>query len=117
MQTIFEWDQSKAEANFHKHGVRFEEAQTVFTDPLAITMYDFAGGVRGKHYRALREDGYIVRIRNDDGTVTEHCIAGERVVILEPDVYEHFPNSQAVNRALRALIAIEGQTRGAGAIE
>jgi len=40
MQTLFEWDRRKAEANLYKHGVSFEEAQTVFTDPLAITMPD-----------------------------------------------------------------------------
>ena len=40
MQTLFEWDRRKAEANLRKHGVSFEEAQTVFTDPLAITLPD-----------------------------------------------------------------------------
>jgi uncharacterized DUF497 family protein len=40
MQTLFEWDGRKAEANLRKHGVSFEEAQTVFTDPLSITLAD-----------------------------------------------------------------------------
>jgi len=31
----FEWDPGKAEANVTKHGVTFEEAETVFGDPLA----------------------------------------------------------------------------------
>ena len=31
----FEWQASKAEANIKKHGVGFEEAFTVFADPLA----------------------------------------------------------------------------------
>ena len=31
----FEWQVSKAETNFRKHGVGFEEALTVFADPLA----------------------------------------------------------------------------------
>lgn len=31
----FEWQASKGEANFRKHGVGFEEALTVFADPLA----------------------------------------------------------------------------------
>jgi uncharacterized DUF497 family protein len=31
----FEWQASKAEANFRKHGVGFEEALTAFADPLA----------------------------------------------------------------------------------
>lgn len=40
MKTLFEWDEEKAKANLQKHGVSFEEAQTVFTDPLAITIPD-----------------------------------------------------------------------------
>lgn len=31
----FEWDSGKAAANARKHGVSFEEAVTVFRDPLA----------------------------------------------------------------------------------
>ncbi len=33
----FEWDTRKATANEKKHGVSFQEAGTVFGDPLAIT--------------------------------------------------------------------------------
>jgi hypothetical protein len=36
----FEWDPGKAKANARKHGVRFEEAVTVFGDPLAVTFDD-----------------------------------------------------------------------------
>jgi hypothetical protein len=36
----FEWDPQKAEANFKKHGISFQEAATVFGDPLAITFPD-----------------------------------------------------------------------------
>ena len=35
MSLKFEWDRRKAAANFSKHGVSFEEAFTVFADPLA----------------------------------------------------------------------------------
>ncbi len=31
----FEWDPAKAQANLKKHGISFEEAQTVFDDPFA----------------------------------------------------------------------------------
>jgi hypothetical protein len=34
----FEWDPRKAEANLRKHGVSFDEASTVFGDPLAATV-------------------------------------------------------------------------------
>ena len=35
----FQWDASKAESNRKKHGVTFEEAVTVFYDPLAATFH------------------------------------------------------------------------------
>jgi uncharacterized DUF497 family protein len=36
----FEWDQEKADYNYHKHGVSFEEATEVFGDPLSKTIID-----------------------------------------------------------------------------
>ena len=36
----FEWDSKKAIANERKHGVAFEEASTIFGDPLAFTFLD-----------------------------------------------------------------------------
>lgn len=36
----FEWDQSKAASNLNKHGVSFEEAKTVFDNPLAVIFDD-----------------------------------------------------------------------------
>jgi uncharacterized protein len=40
MELLFEWDESKARANSRKHKVSFEEAKTVFNDPLLITFPD-----------------------------------------------------------------------------
>jgi len=37
---IFEWDEQKAAGNLKKHGVSFQEAKTVFGDPLSITVAD-----------------------------------------------------------------------------
>ena len=48
--------------------------------------YDFSGGVRGKH-------------------ATRYA-AGTNVVVLDPDVAAVFPNSVAVNEALRALVPL-----------
>jgi uncharacterized DUF497 family protein len=42
MSVRFEWDQDKAKANFKKHGVSFDEASTVFNDPLAFVFDDEA---------------------------------------------------------------------------
>ena len=54
------------------------------------TEYDFSKGVRGK---------YVGRVRG-----------GGKVVILEPDVAELFPDSRAVNRALKAIAEIVKRT-------
>lgn len=38
MGLLFEWDNKKARQNLKKHGVSFEEAATVFGDPLSLTI-------------------------------------------------------------------------------
>jgi uncharacterized DUF497 family protein len=37
---IFQWDVEKADSNLRKHGVSFDEAASVFADPLSITISD-----------------------------------------------------------------------------
>jgi hypothetical protein len=46
--------------------------------------YDFSGGVRGKYARRYRE--------------------GTNLVLIDPDLSEEFPDSEAVNRALRTVL-------------
>ena len=36
----FKWNQSKSKINFQKHGISFEEAQSVFYDDFAIEFFD-----------------------------------------------------------------------------
>jgi hypothetical protein len=70
--------------------------------------YDFTGkqGVRGKYYRAYRQ-GHTVRINRTDGTAdVQYFTLEEGAVMLEPEVRAYFPNSEAVNAALRSLIAL-----------
>ena len=40
MGLAFEWDTNKARSNLAKHGVSFDEAATVFGDPLSVTIGD-----------------------------------------------------------------------------
>jgi uncharacterized DUF497 family protein len=47
----FEWDPPKALDNIREHGVSFEEAQTVFDDPLAQDIDD----------PRYEEDRYVIR--------------------------------------------------------
>lgn len=48
--------------------------------------YDFSSGVRGKYAEGVR--------------------SGTNVVVLDPDIAEAFPDSRAINGALRELVAI-----------
>ncbi len=40
MALTVEWDLKKAQVNFRKHRVSFEEASTVFGDPMSVTIRD-----------------------------------------------------------------------------
>lgn len=74
--------------------------------------YNFKGGVRGKHYKAYRK-GHAVKIHKSDGTtVVQYFKLEEGAVMLEPDIREYFPDSKAVNNALRSLINLIPAKRG-----
>ena len=78
--------------------------------------YDFSGGVRGKHYQAYRR-GFKVLIHKIDGTIEEQDYSlPQGVVILDPDVRPYFPDTDAVNAALRGLIDLIPRERRADAI-
>ncbi|MGH9839472.1 MAG: hypothetical protein ACREEM_11885, partial [Blastocatellia bacterium] len=51
--------------------------------------------------------GYSVTIRRADGTIeVQHFEPEKGTVVLARDVRNYFPDSEAVNQALRALIAL-----------
>jgi hypothetical protein len=49
----FEWDPAKAADNLKKHGVSFEEAVTVFGDPLSLNMPDPLHSAEEERYLVL----------------------------------------------------------------
>ena len=71
--------------------------------------YDFRGAIRGRHYKPLHE-GYSVEIHQPNGTIlTQNYKLKEGTVMLDPDVRAWFPDSDAVNAALRSLIVLMEQ--------
>ena len=73
----FSWDPRKAKSNLRKHGVSFEEAETVFFDEHAVLIDDpessatedrfvlLGLGIRPRVLvvcHCLREDGQVIRI-------------------------------------------------------
>ena len=55
MSLEFEWDDDKAKKNLKKHGVSFEEASSVFGDPLALTIPDPLHSVEEDRFITLGE--------------------------------------------------------------
>lgn len=55
----FEWNKEKAASNFKKHGVSFEEAETVFGDALARIFDDEEHSVEEKRNGIV---GYSAKI-------------------------------------------------------
>ena len=49
MGIVFDWDSRKAKSNQSKHGVSFEEASTIFGDPLSLTIADPAHSRRARN--------------------------------------------------------------------
>lgn len=53
----FEWDPKKADANAAKHAVSFEEAVTVFRDPLYLIFADPDHSVNESRFLAIGSSG------------------------------------------------------------
>ncbi len=65
--------------------------------------YDFSNGTRGK-YRHFSGQARTLKVRHSDGSVTVETV--EPAIELDSDVRKYFPNSEAVNKALRGLIEL-----------
>ncbi len=75
-------------------------------DDEMLPEYDFSGGVRGKHHQAFQR-GYQIVVHKTDGTTEiRDFVLLEGAVLLDPEVRPYFPDSKAVNRALRGLIRL-----------
>jgi hypothetical protein len=68
--------------------------------------YNFSIGERGKHHKKMLK-GYSITIHKSDGTTeVKEIKPPSGTVFLAPDVQAYFPDSEAVNSALRTLITI-----------
>src|SRR5215207_9846035 len=77
----FEWDEAKAKANERKHGVSFDEAETVFHDPLGLTVFDPAHSDRELRYATIGMSslGRIVIVTHTDRSGTfKSSVRGNR---------------------------------------
>jgi uncharacterized DUF497 family protein len=67
----FEWDEDKAVTNAEKHGVKFEEAATVFGDGLSLTIADALHSEGEERYISMGRSSeqrvlVVVHLEDDD---------------------------------------------------
>jgi uncharacterized protein len=53
MGLLFEWDEEKSRNNLRKHAVSFDEASTIFGDPLSVTIDDPRHSIREPRWVTL----------------------------------------------------------------
>lgn len=71
----FEWDENKNQTNKRKHGISFEEAQTVFYDERAILFDD-------PDHSEYEERFLIIGMSNEKGVcIISHCYRGADEII------------------------------------
>lgn len=73
---IYEWDTGKASANLRKHDVSFEDAATVFLDPLAMTFPD------PDHSGGEKREITIGHSARHRVVFLSHCQRGSRIRII-----------------------------------
>jgi len=89
-ELTFEWDENKAKANFKKHEVSFEEAKTVFNDPLLLTFPDFehSNGEQRQLSIGLSAQGRVLIVVHTDRSKNIRLISGRKATPSERRIYE-----------------------------
>ena len=90
MKPRFEWNPDKADRNLRKHGIIFEEAGTVFDDPLFITVLDEEHSVDEERYitLGLSGTGRLLLIAHTDRQGTIRIISARKTTKRERRFYE-----------------------------
>lgn len=90
MPLEFEWDPAKAAANFSKHRVSFNEAATVFADPLASVIVDRAHSLEEERLVlfGMSERGRILAVMFAERGLRLRLISAREATRLERDAYE-----------------------------
>lgn len=91
-QYSFEWDPNKAVANRRKHGIGFEQAATVFSDTLAVSIYD--------EDHSGDEERWVTLGQTENGTL-----------LVIAHTYQAISNTEAAVRIISARAATKHEQR------
>ena len=86
----FEWDTRKAAQNERKHRVSFEEAATVFGDPLALTFADPDHSDEEHRFLTFGRSRkhWLLVVSHTDRSGTTRIISARRLTPAERRIYE-----------------------------
>jgi uncharacterized DUF497 family protein len=93
MKAIVKWDPVKARTNLKKHGVSFEEASTVFDDPLFITFLDVEHSLDEERYitLGLSQRNRLLLVAHTDREGAIRIISARKATENERGFYEEAP--------------------------
>ena len=86
----FKWDEKKAAANLADHGVSFDEAKTVFDDPLYVDFYDPDHSYDEHRYVIMGESrqGRLLIVSFTEREESVRLISSREVTLSERKAYE-----------------------------
>ncbi|MBD2196288.1 MULTISPECIES: BrnT family toxin [Calothrix] len=86
----FEWNPNKAALNVEKHGVSFQEAATVFNDPLSVTFPDPAHSIGENRYIIIGMSRYreLLVVAHTDRDEKVRIISARKATRQERKFYE-----------------------------
>ncbi len=94
MEIIFEWDEPKARENLRKHKISFDEAKTIFNDPLLLTFHDERHSDYEERYISIGfsvENQILLVVHTESGQnegLVVRIISSRRATASERKVYE-----------------------------
>lgn len=86
----FDWDSEKAAENAAKHGVTFEEAGSIFSDPLAITFPDPDHSMEEERVLTfgMSNQGRLLAVISTERSDTLRIISARTTTRRERGIYE-----------------------------
>ena len=86
----FKWDEKKATAKLANHGVSFDEAKTVFDDPLYVDFYDPDHSYDEHRYLIVGESqqGRLLIVSYTERGDAVRLISAREVTLAERKAYE-----------------------------
>lgn len=89
MKPEFEWNKDKAEKNVVKHHVSFDEAMSVFDDPIFISVVDEEHSIDEERYISigLSKNGRLLMVAHTDRDGRIRIISARRTTKKEEEFY------------------------------